>query len=165
MWIGARPNFHCWPSVKSTRKIYSSSVTCLVLVSYCTSWWPSFDGSVYGILESCMFNSGGKQGQFDQWLDHKSCWQISSHITHHFVTSGSKVYFCHVSWRPSWIYANSKYCPKWAPGQPSWDCSRTPKEYKSSKNVTEESISRSHNEFKNRSNHFKVMNVNGSFFW
>ena len=79
------------------------------------------------------------------------------------MTSGSKVYFCHVSWRPSWIYANSKYCPKWAPGQPSWDCSRTPKEYKSSKNVTEESISRSHNEFKNRSNHFKVMNANGSF--
>ena len=50
--ICARPNCRCWPSVKSTRKISSSPVTCLVLLSYCTSWWHSFDQSACGIMES-----------------------------------------------------------------------------------------------------------------
>ena len=86
-WIVVRPNFHCWSSVKNTRKIFSSSVTCLVLMSYCTSWWHRFDWSSYGIIESYMFNLAGKQGQFDQWLDYKSCWQISSHRCWYFYIS------------------------------------------------------------------------------
>ena len=80
-------------------------------------------------------------------------------ITHNFVTSGSKIDFCHVNWRPSWIYANNKKFPKWAQGQPSWNCSRTPKEYKSSKNVIGKNIYRSHNEFVKRSNRLIVIMV------
>ena len=48
-WIGARP------SVKSTRTILSSSVTCLALMSYCTFWCHNFDRSAYGIIESSDF--------------------------------------------------------------------------------------------------------------
>ena len=90
-WIGARPNCLCWPSVKSTRKILSSSVTCLVLMSYCTSWWQFWSECIWDhriqwshcgdclsiaspmCTESCMFNPAGTI-----WLDYKSCWQVSS---------------------------------------------------------------------------------------
>ena len=94
--IGARLNCHCWPSVKSTRKILSNSVTCLALMSYCTSWWHSFDRSTYGIIESSDFivetifpshhqcvqshACSTQKERFDQWLDYKSCWQIYSHM-------------------------------------------------------------------------------------
>ena len=79
----------------------------------------------------------------------------SSRITHHFVTSGSKIDFCHVSGRPSWIYANNKNCPEWAQGQPSWNCSRTPQGIHFIKKKTSDigkNISRSHNEFIKQSN-------------
>ena len=102
-WIVARPNCHCWPSVKSTKKISSSSITCLVLMSYCTSWWRSFDRSAYGIIESSDFivetvfplhhqsvqshACSTQREQFDQWLDYKSCWQISSRGCWYISTS------------------------------------------------------------------------------
>ena len=54
-----------------------------------------------------------------------------------------KLIFCLVSWRPSWIYANNKNCPKVAQGQPSWNSSRTLSDTNQQKNVIGKNISRS----------------------
>ena len=72
-------------------------------MSYCTSWWHSFDRSAYGIIESSDFimetvfpshhqsiqshACSTQQEQFDQWLDYKSCWQISSCTCWYFYIS------------------------------------------------------------------------------
>ena len=76
----------------------------------------------------------------------------SGGITHNFVTSGSKIDFVMSAGGHLGFMQITKNCPKWAQGQPSWICSRTPKEYKSSKNVIGKNISRPHNEFVKRSN-------------
>ena len=104
-WTGARPNCNCWPSVKRTRKISSSSITCLFLKSYCTSWWHSFDRSAYGIIESSdfivetVFSShhqsvhshacSTQREQYDQLLDYKSCWQICCRRCWYFYISAT----------------------------------------------------------------------------
>ena len=82
-------------------------------------------------------------------------------ITHHFVTSGSKLIFVVSAGGHLGFMQMTKIGQKWAKGQPSWNCSRASKEYKSSKkkNVIGKNISRSHNEIVKRSNRLYQLSV------
>ena len=72
-----------------------NTVTGLVLMSYCTSWWQFWSECIWNHRiqwshcrdfpshHQCEQSHActTQQGQFDQWLDYKSCWQISSHMS------------------------------------------------------------------------------------
>ena len=76
----------------------------------------------------------------------------SSGVTHNFVTSGSKIDFCHVSWRPSWIMQIIKIAQSGRNGNQAGYVLRPPRNTNHQKNVIGKNISRSHNEFVKRSN-------------
>ena len=117
-------------------------------MSNCTSWWHSFDRSAYGIIESNDFIVGTvfpsyhrsvqshacltQQKQFDQWLDYKSCWQISSRRCWYFYISATTrlwpnafrtwrdfsssfccIYVCEFSWYIISVDVNSGWNISW----------------------------------------------------